>query len=90
MFPAKYRCAVFDEAVGEVLRDVCLELERRYQLKLMEIDTDKRIMCIFWCSRFPHTVSQTGDTDQEHHGGAGGILLMSSCEETVVGRGILD
>ncbi|SNX58608.1 REP element-mobilizing transposase RayT [Nitrosomonas ureae] len=38
---AKYRRAVFDEAVDGVLRDVCLDLERRYQLKFMEIGTDK-------------------------------------------------
>jgi len=41
VFPAKYRRAVFDEAVDGVLRDVCLDLERRYQLKFMEIGTDK-------------------------------------------------
>ncbi len=41
VFPAKYRRAVFDEAVDGVLRDICLDLERRYQLKFMEIGTDK-------------------------------------------------
>lgn len=41
VFPAKYRRAVFDEAVDGVLRDVCLDLEQRYQLKFMEIGTDK-------------------------------------------------
>ncbi len=41
MFPAKYRRAVFDPQVDEVLRDVCLEIEDRYQLKFLEIGTDK-------------------------------------------------
>ena len=41
VFPAKYRRAVFDDAVDETLRDVCLELEKRYQLKFLEIGTDK-------------------------------------------------
>ena len=41
VFPAKYRRAVFDEAVDGVLQDVCLDLERRYQLKFMEIGTNK-------------------------------------------------
>jgi REP element-mobilizing transposase RayT len=41
VFPAKYRRAVFDASVDEVLRDVCLEVEKRYQLKFMEIGTDK-------------------------------------------------
>jgi len=30
VFPAKYRRTVFEEAVDGVLRDVCLDLERRY------------------------------------------------------------
>ena len=41
VFPAKYRRAVFDESVDRTLRDVCLEIERRYQLKFLEIGTDK-------------------------------------------------
>ena len=41
VFPAKYRRAVFDESVDVTLRDVCLEIERRYQLKFLEIGTDK-------------------------------------------------
>ncbi len=41
VFPAKYRRAVFDEAVDKTLRDVCVELEKRYQLKFLEIGTDE-------------------------------------------------
>ncbi len=41
VFPAKYRRVVFDGAVDEVLRDVCLEVEKRYQVKFLEIGTDK-------------------------------------------------
>ena len=41
VFPAKYRRAVFDEKVDEELKDVCLEIEKRYQLKFLEIGTDK-------------------------------------------------
>jgi REP element-mobilizing transposase RayT len=32
---------VFDEAVDAVIKDVCLDIEKRYQLKFMEIGTDK-------------------------------------------------
>jgi putative transposase len=32
---------VIDRDVDEVLRDVCLELEKRYQVKFLEIGTDK-------------------------------------------------
>jgi len=41
VFPAKYRRAVFDDEVDRVLKDVCLELERRYEMKFLEIGTDK-------------------------------------------------
>jgi len=41
VLPAKYRLAVFDEAVDGVIKDVCLDIEKRYQLKFMEIGTDK-------------------------------------------------
>ncbi len=41
VFPAKYRRVVFGEAVDKTLRDVCLELEKRCQLKFLEIGTDK-------------------------------------------------
>jgi len=41
VFPAKYRRVVFDESVDKELRDVCLDIERRYELKFLEIGTDK-------------------------------------------------
>ena len=41
VFPAKYRRAVFDDEVDENLKDVCLEIEKRYQVKFLEIGTDK-------------------------------------------------
>ena len=41
VFPAKYRRAVFDEGVDTVLKEVCLEIEARFQLKFLEIGVDK-------------------------------------------------
>ena len=41
VFPAKYRRAVIDQKVDVVLKNVCLEIERRYQLKFLEIGTDR-------------------------------------------------
>src|SRR3954471_12598732 len=41
VFPAKYRRVVIDGLVDRVLREVCLALEIRYQLKFLEIGTDK-------------------------------------------------
>lgn len=39
--PAKYRGAVIDEKVDQVLKEVCLEIARRYQIAFIEIRTDK-------------------------------------------------
>ena len=41
VFPAKYRRAVIEATVDQALRDVCLEIEARYQLKFLEIGTDE-------------------------------------------------
>ncbi len=41
VFPAKYRRAVLDETVDQVLKDICIELEDRYQLNFLEIGTDQ-------------------------------------------------
>ena len=41
VFPAKYRRAVIDEQVDRVLKEVCLEIEKRYQIRFLEIGTDK-------------------------------------------------
>ena len=41
VFPAKYRRVVFDTHVDDVLKEVCLEIEGRYQVKFLEIGTDK-------------------------------------------------
>ena len=41
VFPAKYRPAVIDETVDEVLKQVCLEIEKRYQINFLEIGSDE-------------------------------------------------
>ena len=41
VLPAKYRRVVFDDHVDEVLKDVCLDIEKRYQVKFLEIGTDE-------------------------------------------------
>ncbi len=41
VFPAKYRRAVFDEVVDDELRKICMDIEKRYELKFLEIGTDK-------------------------------------------------
>ena len=39
--PAKYRRAVVDKNVDRVLKEVCLDIARRYQIEFLEIGTDK-------------------------------------------------
>jgi len=41
VFPAKYRRAVIDAEVDEVLKETCIEIEKRYQVKFLEIGTDR-------------------------------------------------
>jgi len=40
VFPAKYRKAVIDSHVDSELKLVCLEIEKRYQIKFLEIGMD--------------------------------------------------
>jgi putative transposase len=39
--PAKYRRVVFNNEVDQVLKDVCLEIAKRYEMSLIEIGTDR-------------------------------------------------
>ena len=39
--PAKYRRFVFSKAVDESLKDLCLEISKRYQIHFLEIGVDK-------------------------------------------------
>jgi len=41
VFPAKYRRAVIDEEVDKKLKEICLEIEKRYEITFLEIGTDK-------------------------------------------------
>jgi putative transposase len=41
VFPAKYRRAVIDEGVDNVVKEVCLGIGERYQMKFVEIGTDR-------------------------------------------------
>ena len=39
--PAKYRRIVFDEDVDQVLKEVCEGIELRYEIRFLEIGTDR-------------------------------------------------
>jgi putative transposase len=39
--PAKYRRVVFDEKVDDILKEICLEISKRYEINFLEIGTDR-------------------------------------------------
>lgn len=39
--PANYRRVVFSEAVDRSLKEVCIEISKRYEIEFIEIGTDK-------------------------------------------------
>ena len=39
--PAKYRRSVFDENVDKGIKEICIEISKRYQIHFLEIGTDK-------------------------------------------------
>ena len=39
--PAKYRRAVFSKEVDQTLKEICLEISKRYEIEFLEIGTDK-------------------------------------------------
>ena len=41
VFPAKYRKSVIENDVESRLKEICLEIEKRYEIKFLEIGTDK-------------------------------------------------
>ena len=41
VFPAKYRRAVFDESVDQQLKSICIDIAARYEVKFLEIGTDR-------------------------------------------------
>lgn len=39
--PVKYRAKIFTKEIEESLKEICLEIEERYEIKFIEIGTDK-------------------------------------------------
>ena len=40
VFPAKYRKVVFSETIDNKLKEICLEISKRFQIHFLEIGTD--------------------------------------------------
>ena len=41
MCPAKYRKAVFSDEVDQTLKEICLEIAKRYEIHFLEVGTDQ-------------------------------------------------
>jgi REP element-mobilizing transposase RayT len=41
VFPTKYRRLVIDDVVDRLIKDICLEIAKRYEMHFVEIGTDK-------------------------------------------------
>ena len=55
VFPAKYRRAVLDVRVDEQVRDTCLEIEKRNEVKFLEIGSDSDHIHLGWFSQSRRT-----------------------------------
>src|SRR5690349_21307656 len=95
VFPAKYRRAVIDVSVDQALREVCLEIETRYQLKFLEIGTDRDHVHGPGSRALSGAVGtdlqrdQAGDDHQESDR-AGDLPALSRRKEEAMGRRVLE
>jgi REP element-mobilizing transposase RayT len=85
VFLTKYRRVVFDEDVDTVVKDVCLGIEKRYEIKFVEIGTDKDHVHFFgaigsWIKRY-----EAGDDDKKQNG-TRGVQKKPASKKEAVGR----
>jgi len=45
--PAKYRQVIFSDAVDNKLKEICIEISKRYQVHFLEIGTDNNHVHFF-------------------------------------------
>jgi hypothetical protein len=88
VFPAKYRRTVIDPEVDKVLRNVCLDIEARYEIKFLEIGTDKDHVHFLGSVRADVFRDENCPGDQKYNG-SGGVSAVPAGEEAAVGGGIL-
>jgi len=84
VFPAKYRRVVIDANVDDVLKEVCLDIEKRYQMKFLEIGTDKDHVHFLVQSVPAYSVN-----NKKPHS-ARNLQALSTGEAATMGRRVLD
>jgi REP-associated tyrosine transposase len=85
--PAKYRRVVFDTSVDTVLKEVCLDIAKRYAIIFLEIGTDKDHVH-FLIQSIP-TYSPTKIVKTIKSITAREVFKSSCGQKTVMGRGSL-
>ena len=80
---------MFDVSVDQVLREVCLEIEKRYQIKFLEIGTDEDHVHFLVQSVPTYSVTKIVTTIIKCYGSSN-IQTVSTGQETIMGWRILD
>jgi len=81
--PAKYRGAVITEEADKKLRETCLGTEARYEVKFLEIGTERDHVHFLVQSVPTYSPEQIVRTIK--HNGQENIRSMSRCEEDAMG-----
>ena len=88
--PAKYRRVVFTDEVDRGLREVCMEITKRYEISFIEIGVDKDHVHFFSYTVCTDEQSWSDSTNSEGHNSEGDIKESAISKEAVVGWRVLD
>ena len=79
--PAKYRKVLINDEVDEVLKNICLEIEKRYEIKFIEIGADKD--CVLFIIQSDRCVVQNHTGSKKHNSTKSICPRTRSEEETI-------
>ena len=80
--PAKYRKVIFKKELNETLKDICLEISKRYEISFLEIETDKTYVHFLIQSIPKYSVSEATHNNIIYQGQSGVIEPLS--EEVLI------
>ena len=87
--PAKYRRVVFSEAVDKSLKEICLEISKRYEIDFIEIGTDKDHVN-FFDTKYSHGEPDPNNPGCKEYHSIGDIEAPPGSKTKTLGWGILD
>ena len=65
--PAKYRKVIFNKEVDETVKDICLEISKRYEISFLEIGTDRDHVHFLIQSVPKYSVTEIIKNDKKYH-----------------------